>query len=196
MSFVHKAGRPVRRAIMATVLRAGLSTTALIVLYYTVPFDRKIGASALVLLPLGLAFFCTLTWFEIRRIIRSDRPFMRAVQLLATVLPFFLILFASAYYVMCKQNPAAFSLKLTRTDSLYFTMTVFSTVGFGDIVPVTSGARVVVMVQMLGDLALLGAGVRLLSGAVRMSVERKRATIHDDTAPIAPAEPKHIDPVQ
>ncbi len=196
MSFVPKADRPVRRAIAATLLRATLSATALVVLYYTLPFDRKFGDSAVVLLPIGIAVFCTLTWFEMRRIVRSDKPLMRAIQVLATILPFFLILFASVYYVMCKDNAAAFSVKLTRTDSLYFTITVFSTVGFGDIVPVSDNARIVVMVQMLGDLALLGAGVRLLSGAVRMSVERKRATNHDDAAPIAPAEPKHIDPVQ
>ncbi len=52
-------------------------------------------------------------------------------------------------------------------------MTVFSTVGFGDIVARSDVARLVVIVQMLGDLALLGAGARLLLGAVRRGRERQ-----------------------
>ena len=42
---------------------------------------------------------------------------------------------------------------LTRADALYFAVTVFSTVGFGDITPESEAARVVLIVQMLGDLA-------------------------------------------
>ena len=52
-------------------------------------------------------------------------------------------------------------------------MTVFSTVGFGDIVPRSEAARVVLMVQMLGDLALLGAGARILLGAVRRGQQQR-----------------------
>ena len=52
-------------------------------------------------------------------------------------------------------------------------MTVFSTVGFGDIVPRAEAARIVLMVQMLGDLALLGAGARVLLGAVRRGQQRR-----------------------
>jgi hypothetical protein len=61
---------------------------------------------------------------------------------------------------------------LTRTDALYFTVTVFSTVGFGDIAPKSEVARVVLIVQMLGDLAVLGAGIRILLGAVQRGRQR------------------------
>ena len=40
-------------------------------------------------------------------------------------------------------------------------------VEFRDITPKSEGARVVLIVQMLGDIALLGAGKRVLLGAVR-----------------------------
>ena len=46
-------------------------------------------------------------------------------------------------------------------------MTVFATVGFGDITAKSETARVVLIVQMLADLALLGAGARVLLRAVQ-----------------------------
>jgi hypothetical protein len=64
-------------------------------------------------------------------------------------------------------EPQAFSEPLSRTDALYFTITVFSTVGFGDIVPVTDGARVATMVQMVGDLLVVGLVLRVMLGAVK-----------------------------
>ena len=52
-------------------------------------------------------------------------------------------------------------------------MTVFTTVGFGDITAKSETARVVLIVQMLADLALLGAGARVLLGAVRRGQQRR-----------------------
>ncbi|MHB1594307.1 MAG: potassium channel family protein [Streptosporangiaceae bacterium] len=54
-----------------------------------------------------------------------------------------------------------------RSDSLYFTVTVFATVGFGDIVPKTETARLVVTGQMLTDLVIIGLVVEAIFGAVR-----------------------------
>ena len=52
-------------------------------------------------------------------------------------------------------------------------MTVFATVGFGDITAKSQTARAVLIVQMLADLALLGAGARVLLGAVRRGQQRQ-----------------------
>src|SRR5262244_2472315 len=96
------------------------------------------------------------------------------VTLTATV-PLFLLLFAWAYFTMANNNPGNFNTHpLTRTDALYFTVTVFSTVGFGDIVPVSQSARLVVTVQMLLDLLALGLVVRAFVGAVQFA--RQQAT--------------------
>ena len=56
---------------------------------------------------------------------------------------------------------------LDHTGALYFAITIFSTVGFGDITPKTDLARIVASVQMLLDLVLLGTLVRLLVTAAR-----------------------------
>jgi ion channel len=59
---------------------------------------------------------------------------------------------------------------------LYFSVTVFTTVGFGDIAAKSETARVALIVQMLADLALLGAGARVLLGAVRRGQQRRTGT--------------------
>jgi hypothetical protein len=74
---------------------------------------------------------------------------------------------------MARASAASFNESLTRTDALYFTVTVFTTVGFGDIVATSASARVVVIVQMLAGLLLLGAGIRVLLRAVQRGLERR-----------------------
>jgi len=85
---------------------------------------------------------------------------------------------------MERASAASFTQPLTRTDALYFTVTVFSTVGFGDITAKSEAARVVLIVQMLADLAVLGAGVRVLLGAVQRGRERG-SDASDDAGPAA-----------
>ncbi len=142
----------------------------------SLPFAGRFSNPGYVLLPAGLIAFGVLTRYEIRAIVRSDTPWMRVVQLLATVVPFFVVVLAATYFLMSRQNPAAFSEHLGRTDALYFTLTVFSTLGFGDIVPFTHAARIVVMIQIVGDLVVLGAGVHVLSGAVSRGMQRRSAS--------------------
>jgi hypothetical protein len=57
-------------------------------------------------------------------------------------------------------------------------------VGFGDITAKSEIARVVVIVQMLADLAVLGAGARVLLGAVHRGRQQSSDT-GDDTGPAA-----------
>jgi voltage-gated potassium channel len=47
-------------------------------------------------------------------------------------------------------------------------------VGFGDIAPVTTSARVVVKLQMVGDLLLLGVLLQAIVGAVKLGRARRR----------------------
>jgi voltage-gated potassium channel len=55
-------------------------------------------------------------------------------------------------------------------------VTALSTVGFGDIAPKSEPARIVLIVQMLADLAVLGAGLRMLLGAVQRGRQRRPDT--------------------
>ena len=80
-------------------------------------------------------------------------------------------------------DAAAFNVpSLTRTDALYFTLTIFSTVGFGDIHATSQTARAVVMAQLVLNLILYGLGLRMLTQAVQTGVARRlleQSTIAD-----------------
>lgn len=164
-----------RRLAIRAALRAVLATTVLLVLYYALPMDRAWDTNTAVRLLFGLVVFVGLVVWQVRTIVGSRYPALRATEALALILPLYLLLFASTYFLMERGSAGNFTQPLTRTDALYFTVTVFATVGFGDITPKSEIARELVMVQMLGDLALLGIGARLLLTAVQRGRERRSA---------------------
>ena len=158
------------------MLRGLLVTTVLVVLYYLLPLDRPLDTGTAVRLLIGLLIFAGLTVWQVRAIAGARYPGLRAAETLGLIVPFYLLLFASTYFLMERASAANFTQPLTRTDALYFSVTVFATVGFGDIAAKSETARVVLIVQMLADLALLGAGVRVLLGAVRRGQQRRSDT--------------------
>jgi voltage-gated potassium channel len=170
-----------RRLIYGATGRALLTAIVLVVVYYVVPDRSWNGHTALRIL-VGLLVCAGITVWQVKTISGSRYPGVKAAQALGLILPLYLLVFASTYYVMEGVSAANFNLPLTKTDALYFTVTVFSTVGFGDIVPQSEPARVVLIVQMLGDLAVLGAGVRILLGAVRRGRQRRTGTGDADSA--------------
>jgi voltage-gated potassium channel len=173
-----------RRLIFWAVLRSVLVATVLVVLYYFLPLDRPWDSDTAIRLLIGLLVFAGLMVWQVRTIAGSRYPGLRAAETLGLIIPFYLVLFASTYFLMGRASAANFTQPLTRTDALYFTVTVFATVGFGDIAAKSETARVVLIVQMLADLAVLGAGIRVLLGAVRRGRER-RSDMGDDAGPEA-----------
>ena len=85
---------------------------------------------------------------------------------------------------MAHTNPANFNTHpLTRTDMLYFAVTVFSTVGFGDITAASQFARLVVTGQMVLDLLVLGLLVRAFVGAVQLARQQAATAASPDGPP-------------
>ena len=158
--------RPPYRRIVRSFLRATGSTIALVTIYYLLPLNRSSTWAAVTMLVIGLMLLIGLVAFQVRSIARSRFPALRAVEALATSVPLFLLLFASTYVVLSTISAGNFSQPLTHTDALYFTVTVFSTVGFGDITAKTEAARLVVTAQMITDLLIIGLGIRVILGAV------------------------------
>ena len=170
---IWRQARAPGRRITWAVLRIVASIALVIALYYLLPFDRSAPGVAVTLLVAGLVVFVGLVAFQVRAIIASPFPGLRAIEALATSVPLFLALFAGTYFVMARLSPGSFTAPLTRTDALYFTVTVFSTVGFGDITAKTETARLVVTGQMIADLVILGLAIKAITGAVRRSRQRQ-----------------------
>jgi voltage-gated potassium channel len=171
-----------RRRVTLGLLRALAVATLLVTAYYLAPLDRMNAVPLGVSLAIGLLLFVAISVYEARSVLRARYPAIRAVQALATITPLFLILFAATYYLMSNDDPSNFGLQsLTRTDALYFTVTVFSTVGFGDIVATSQTARLAVTVQMILDLLILGLGIRAFVGAVQIGRQRQSADQHPAT---------------
>ncbi len=167
------AGMPPRRQLALSLIRAVLTTTTLVWIYFAVPLTHAPDLTGGLLLTVGLLAFPVLLTWQIRSIMHSDAPRLRALEVLATAAPLFLLMFAASYYLLEHHDAESFSEPLSRLDALYFSVTVFATVGFGDIVARTETARTVVTVQMIGDLIVIGFGFRLLVGAVQVGLTRR-----------------------
>jgi len=166
-------GRAPARKIVQALLRALASAAVLVTAYYLLPLDHSARWAAITMLVIGLALLIVLIAFQVRSIIGSRYPVLRAVEALAISVPLFLLLFASTYVVLATISASSFSQPMTRTNALYFTVTVFATVGFGDITAKTETARLLVTGQMIIDLIILGLGARVIFGAVTRGRQRQ-----------------------
>jgi voltage-gated potassium channel len=175
-----------RRAIFGTALLSAVSVCLIVAAYYAAPLDRPLDRGTGLLLGAALLLFGVLVAVQVRGILRSQRPRLRAIQALIVGVPLLIVVFAAAYCTVDAQQPGAFSEALSRTDGLYFTVTVFATVGFGDISPVTQLARVLVTIQMVVGLLTVGVIAKVVFGAVQLA-ETRRAQRHTSSG-VAPAE--------
>jgi len=170
--------RATRRLVIAALARTTLTVVGVLVVYYLAPLDRSFGLRTLVGLLFGLVAFGGLVAWQVRGILRSDAPALRAVESVALTIPLFLVVFAAVYVTLGSTDPGAFTEPLTRTDAVYFVVTVFATVGFGDISPVSEVARALTTVQMVCDLLLIGLVLRVFLTAVNDS--RRAAVLEPD----------------
>jgi hypothetical protein len=173
------AGGANRRAFARATLRTVASVAGIVFAYYWIPAGDARGTDAMgvLFLTIGLAVFAVVFYRQISRVSRADHPVLRAVEALCSILALFVCLFALLYYASSVNDATAFSEPLTRTDSLYYTVTVFSTVGFGDITPVATTQRVMTMTQMLLDVAFLAVLVRVLTMVTQASLARRGVTL-------------------
>src|SRR5215469_11028619 len=158
--------RPALRIALA-VVRIVAIIGVLLALYYNLPFDHEGTWAVVTTLAIGLVALVGLVIFHVRSVRASPYPTVRAVEALSTNVPLFLLLFASTYFALEHLSPGNFSEHLTRSDSLYFTVTVFSTVGFGDITPKTELARLLVTGQIVADVLFIAVAIKVIVGTVK-----------------------------
>lgn len=162
-----------RRALVKVVSSTAVAWVLLLGAYYVHPGRPSEAGGAVVKMVVGVAIVVAVIAAEFPRIVHARLPQLRAVEALGVSLPLFFVVFSSVYLSLGQGPHQMFSTTLDHTRALYFVITVFSTVGFGDIVPTTDTARLLVATQMLLDLAFIGAGVRALMVAARRGLERR-----------------------
>ena len=162
-----------RSIIVRTLLRALLTATLLVVLYYVVPMDTALDTHTVLLLIVCLAVFtCVVTW-RLRQISGWAYRGLRAINTLPRRgtalhprvrrhLP----------YLAARDTPAAAQRPLP-APAPCIGMTMFSTVGSSDITAETDAARLIVTAQIPLDLILLGFAAGVVLGAVDLRRQRQ-----------------------
>ena len=170
----HELPRSMRRRLVTwTVLRSLLFATVLVVLYYLLPLDRPWTADTAVRLLAGLLVFVGILVWQVRKISRSGYPGVQAVEALGLIVPLYLILFASTYFLMERASAVGLHPAADPHRRLVLHGDRLLNGGFGDITAKSEAARVVLIVQVLGDLAILGAGIQVLLRAVQRGRQYK-----------------------
>jgi hypothetical protein len=163
-----------RRVKARMVIRAALVGVLVVAGYYVLPMD-SLGISGTFVLLAGLLLIAGVVTWQIRVIINSPFPRIQAVQGVLVGIPLLLCIFAACYYVVGVTQVDSFTQAMNKVGAMYFTVTVFSTVGFGDITAKSDLARSLVTLQMIFSLVVLGLIVKLFSTAVSVGLKRQSA---------------------
>ncbi|MGB7979531.1 MAG: potassium channel family protein [Candidatus Nanopelagicales bacterium] len=156
-----------RRLLVAVLARVLGVVGVVLLVYLVVPIGGESATAATVTACVGIAAVLTVFARQISRVSRSPRPVLAALEALALVFGLFLCFFALLYVSLSVSDPGAFTQAVTKVAGIYFTMTVFATVGFGDIAADSDTARVMVTIQMVLGMILIGTAVKALGSAAR-----------------------------
>ena len=159
-----------RGALIRCGVTVVLAWVLLVGAFYVLPIGHESSLRAGVRLGVDVALVGAVFAWQIRRISVAALPELRAIEALGIVVALFLVLFSGIYLAMSHESAFTFTQQLDQTRALYFTISIFSTVGFGDITPRTDPARLVVSAQMLLDFVIIGAAVRLIFNAARSRI--------------------------
>ncbi len=150
------------------------SIVALVWVYYTIPVKGADGDSDLPWLILELVIFGAIVGIQVPLITKARYPLLRGMESLALTILLFLLIFARVYLSNSVGAPGVFTQPLDKDTALYFTVTVFATVGFGDIVAASNPMKLLVTVQMLLNLVVFGLVIRVISSAAQRGVARRQ----------------------
>lgn len=154
----------------ASVILKNLSATTAVValstfVYFVLPFGwfGAVGAWGFVIVFLsGLLSVSAVIVLQVRRYrchsVRRDTSLIGVIAALYLSVLFF----AAVYFSLATAEPFAITQLRTKLDALYFSLTLVSTTGFGDIHPVSQLARAVVTVNLAFNIGFLGFAVAML----------------------------------
>lgn len=169
------ADSPARR-----LARLAIGVGAVMVVYYAVPLGDRSAGEGVVTSVLGVVTGAALlVWLALRqvRLLASREAAGGTARLDGLVLLVVIVvpMFAAAYFGLEQADVDQFASLATRTDALYFSLSVLATVGFGDVHATGQLARGLVTLQMAFDLVFVGAVVSVVSDRLRQRSVAHRA---------------------
>lgn len=156
-----------RRLVAAAVGRAVVACGGLLVVYALIPFDRGSPPQIGIVVVVTILLLVLVSLLALRSVARSEYPIVRAFEALTVSLVLLLVAFGGTYLILSNSDPAAFDETLNHMGGLYFTLTTLTTIGYGDIAPVSDAARLTVMAQMVIDVLIIGVYIKLVVNTVR-----------------------------
>ncbi len=181
-----------RTKIALSILKASVFATLIVVLYFIFPLTRTAVERSVFVFVSSLVLIGILWVAQILATMQAPYPGLRAIESLGTSVPLFLVIFAATHYLIEYRQAGSYSQPMTRLDALYFSTTMFTTVGFGDITPISQLARLVTLTQMVGNLILIGVVARVLFGAGQL---RRHITERaDGNSEPLPSKPYDVNP--
>ena len=162
---------------MLAIVGTSFYVVAAVAAFFAMPpkdLDVDSAWDAVVLFATAIVLLVLVYGVSLRRIGRSRYPMLRAMLVITVFLVTYLLLMAYVYLSLEARFPGQVPGVGTHVDALYFTVTVVTTVGFGDIVPVGQAAKAVVTTQMVFTLVVLGTLIRLAANVGRDERERRR----------------------
>jgi voltage-gated potassium channel len=157
--------RPARRSTLIALGRLALTAALIVGLYYAVPIEPGAPAGS-VALRVGVTVltgvFVTVLIFRQVSHQLAD-PEEASLFGLLTALLVGVMFFALADYVTAITGTGQFADLRTKTDALYFALATLTTVGYGDVHPTGQVARVVVIVQLVFNVAVIATGASVLT---------------------------------
>lgn len=183
----------------APILVIGLITIALVIVIYLVTpvpkADDPVWLTILALVCVGLLYVGAAIVIAVK-ISQAKHPLFAGVIALGVMISALIVLFALAYVSLSQTDASNFNVPLDKVSALYFTMTILSTTGFGDITAVSHKAMIVVMLQMVAGLTLFTMVARILVTVVKGATKRnlktsKAAKATQSSQPTQSAETSH-----
>ena len=134
------------------------------VIYALVPWPRFApGNTPVVVLVVtfvgGLAGATALVAWQVRAYRQAAASGAARLRGLLIAVYVAMLSFATTYYVFASAHPEQIAGLRTRTDALYFTLSILSTVGFGDVHAAGQAARAMVSLQIGFDLLVISLAV-------------------------------------
>lgn len=163
------------RAGVPALLAGGSVVMIMIGLYLVLPEPTRDDPPWLTftsILVVSIVYAAAGVW-SVARISRAKHPLRTGVVMLAVMVTAMVVIFSLTYLSLSVDNPANFNVPLDKINALYFTMTILSTVGFGDITAATHAAMIAVMIQMVVGLTLITTLARVLMEAARRAARRR-----------------------